>query len=1106
MRNFDYLKKIPELASLYGYCNAAELMQQSAPDISALNARRALEWMVRAIYAMKEIEVGPRTSLFELIDGEPFRAFVGDDRLMMAVHYIRKVGNCAAHMGNVSGRESFFALLNLYNFVGAVLVKLQIIDELKPFDKTLLTQQASIHILPEEEPKPSTEFIEKVDVSKISEEPVKAYPTGISEAETRRLFIDMMLREAGWEVLSTQGAIAPLKACVEVEVHGMPTDKGIGYADYVLFGTNGKPLAVVEAKRTSLDLAKGRHQATLYADCLEAQYGVRPVVYCSNGYETEVVDGLGYPARKIYGFHTAADLELMVQRRGRQPIVDMRIDDNITNREYQKRAIRSICDRFNANHRSTLLVMATGTGKTRVAISLVDVLMRNNWVKNVLFLADRTALVKQAAKNFAKLLPSTTTCILSENNDPDMSARVMFCTYQTMINYIDSDVKEFSIGRFDLVIIDEAHRSIFGKYYSIIDYFDSLLVGLTATPRDEVDRNTFDLFKIDAQDTFAYELDEAIEDKYLVPYNALKRGTLIMQQGIVYNNLSDDEKKQLEAVWQYEKSRQGKKILDADDDGHRDIRSDEIFNYIFNINTIDNVLQDLMDKGLKVQSGEQLGKTIIFAYNHKHAELIVQRFNALYPRYGADYCVLIDNYVNYAQDLIDRFGVRDSLPQIAVSVDMLDTGIDIPDILNLVFFKPVKSKIKFLQMIGRGTRLSEGIFGVNRDKQYFNIFDWCNNFEFFSLNPNGKEAQPVQSLTERLFCIRVDIAFELQRRDFQEDAFAKSLHDDLKKELQEQIVALQDTLIAVRQHWKAVDHFRQTENWEYLSSVDVVQLKEEISPLLIKIPTDENAKKFDLLMFNIMLSNLVPEKNASRYVAKVRKIGELLQQRASIPHIAKKMDVIDKVVSSDFWKKPSLDSLEYVRKELRDLIRFIVGGDNQTFVLNIADEIIDQGVADVPITAKSYKQRVVDFLAKNKDLPVIQKIIRIEKLNQADIHELEKILWKELGTQDEYKRYIEKNKLQFGESVGAFIRAQVGVDRRIALERFSEFLSSHALNTMQEEYLKTIIAYVCKNGDITAQTIVNEPPFDAFDWAAVFEGELPNIGRYVNMLHDSIVA
>lgn len=1034
MRNFDYLKDIPELANLYDYCNTAELTQQSAPDTSALNARRALEWMVRAIYAMKEIEVGPRTSLFELIDGEPFRAFVGDNRLMMAVHYIRKVGNCAAHMGNISGRESFFALLNLYNFVGAVLVKLQVIDELKPFDKTLLTQQAPIHILPEEEPKPSTEFIEKVDVSKISGEPVKTYPTGISEAETRRLFIDMMLREAGWEVLSAQGAIAPLKACVEVEVHGMPTDKGIGYADYVLFGANGKPLAVVEAKRTSVDLAKGRHQATLYADCLEAQYGVCPVVYCSNGYETEVVDGLGYPARKIYGFHTAADLELMVQRRGRQPIVDMRIDDNITNREYQKRAIRSICDRFNANHRSTLLVMATGTGKTRVAISLVDVLMRNNWVKNVLFLADRTALVKQAAKNFAKLLPSTTTCILSENNDPDMSARVVFCTYQTMINYIDSDVKEFSIGRFDLVIIDEAHRSIFGKYYSIIDYFDSLLVGLTATPRDEVDRNTFDLFKIDAQDTFAYELDEATEDKYLVPYNALKRGTLIMQQGIVYNNLSDDEKEQLESVWKYEKSRQGKKILDADDDGHRDIRSDEIFNYIFNINTIDNVLQDLMDKGLKVQSGEQLGKTIIFAYNHKHAELIVQRFNALYPKYGADYCVLIDNYVNYAQDLIDRFEVRDSLPQIAVSVDMLDTGIDIPDILNLVFFKPVKSKIKFLQMIGRGTRLSEGIFGVNCDKQYFNIFDWCNNFEFFSLNPNGKEAQPVQSC------------------------------------------------------------------------VDVVQLKEEVSPLLIKMPTDENAKKFDLLMLNIMLSNLVPEKNASRYVAKVRKIGELLQQRASIPHVAKKMDVIDKIVSSDFWEKPSLESLEYVRKELRDLIRFIVGGDNQTFVLNISDEIIEQGVADVPITTKSYKQRVVDYLAKNRDLPVIQKIIRIEKLNQTDINELEKILWKELGTQDEYRRYIEKNKLQFGESVGAFIRAQVGVDRRIALERFSEFLSSHALNTMQEEYLKTIIAYVCKNGDITAQTIVNEPPFDAFDWAAVFEGELPNIGRYVNMLHDSIVA
>lgn len=486
--------------------------------------------------------------------------------------------------------------------------------------------------------------------------------------------------------------------------------------------------------------------------------------------------------------------------------------------------------------------------------------------------------------------------------------------------------------------------------------------------------------------------------------------------------------------------------------------------------------------------------------------MIVQRFHALYPQYGANYCVLIDNYVNYAQNLIERFEIRNGLPQIAVSVDMLDTGIDIPDLLNLVFFKPVRSKIKFMQMIGRGTRLSEDIFGPGKDKQSFNIFDWCNNFEFFSLNPDGKEPLPVQSLTERLFCIRTDIVFGLQRHEYQEDEFAKGLYDGLKKDLHAQVAALKDTLISVRLHWATVDRFRKAENWEYISSVDVVQLKNEIAPLLVKVLTDEHAKRFDLLMLNILLSNLLPEVDARRYEQKVRRIGELLQERATIPQIAQKMDVIKQVVSSSFWDKPSLSSLEYVRKELRDLIKFIVGGGNQTFVINIADEIVDRGEAEPFIPTQSYRQRVVDYLATHGDLPVIQKIVNIEQLNNSDIEELERILWQELGTHEEYKRYIEDHNLLCGESVGAFIRAQVGVDRKVAMERFSEFLSSHVLNTTQEEYLKTIISYVCKNGDITSQTIVNEPPFDSFDWVGVFGHALGGIGEYIKMLHDSIVA
>lgn len=1104
MRNFDYLKDIPELANLYDYCNTAELTQQSAPDTSALNARRALEWMVRAIYAMKEIEVGPRTSLFELIDGEPFRAFVGDDRLMMAVHYIRKVGNCAAHMGNISGRESFFALLNLYNFVGAVLVKLQVIDELKPFDKTLLTQQASIHILPEEEPKPSTEFIEKVDVSKISEEPVKAYPTGISEAETRRLFIDMMLREAGWDVLTDEGAIMPLKACIEVKVNPMPNNEGVGYADYVLFGANGKPLAVIEAKRTSVEPLKGRHQATLYADALELMYGARPVIYCTNGYKTEIIDGLGYPVRSVYGYHTAADLELLIQRRGRQKITDLKIDDRITNREYQKRAIRSVCERLNNMHRRTLLVMATGTGKTRVSISLTDVLLRNEWVKNVLFLADRTALVKQAAKNFAKLLPNTTACILSEEREPDMMARIMFSTYQTMINYIDRDTKDFSIGRFDLIIVDEAHRSVFGKYTAIFDYFDGMLVGLTATPREEVEKNTFDLFNIDAEDTFAYELDQAVDDGFLVPYSAFSRTTTILKTGIKYDSLSVDEQKQLESIWEYEKAR---KAIDPKSEYNRDIDSKEIFKYIFNQDTIDKVLQDFMSAGLKVESGDKIGKTIIFAYNHKHAELIVQRFAALYPEYGADFCVLIDNYVNYAQNLIDRFEVRGSMPQIAVSVDMLDTGIDVPDILNLVFFKPVYSKIKFAQMIGRGTRLSEDIFGAGQNKKEFYIFDWCGNFEFFNLNPNGKEALPTQSLSERLFCIRTDIAFGLQRAEYQADEFAKRLHDDLKGILHGEIETLNDSRIAVRQQWALVDKYRKKENWAYISQIDVENdIKGVLSHLIVKRSEDESAKKFDLLMLNIELELIdisAPKADKSRN--NVVKIGQLLQERASIPQVAAKMNTINEVLFPTFWETATLCDLERVRTELRELVQFILGGINKSFVINIDDEVIDGGEAS-PFIPTTYKQRVIDFLANNRELPVIRKIMHIEQLTHADIIELERIMWKELGTKEEYAKYVKSNNMLCGDSVAAFIRSQVGIDRAVALERFSDFLSGHILNTAQEEYLKSIIVYVCQNGDITTDTMVNVSPFDNFEWGKVFGQKLSCVGEYVKMLHDSIVA
>ena len=1124
MRNFDYLKEL-ELTDLHRPCAAAEENQVSNPDISAMCARMALERIVHVLYELKHVEISERATLVELIDGEPFREFVANDKVMMAASYVRRVGNLGAHGAKVTKKESFFCLLNIYNVIGAILLKLNVLSSLKPFDKALIPSAPEAPALvPVAAPAVADDKLVEVASKEAvaSAEPVELLPTDISEAETRRLYIDLMLREAGWQILDTEGLVQPSKACIEVELQGMPNTHEVGYADYVLFGSNGKPLAVVEAKRTSASPIKGKHQAELYADCLEARYGVRPVIYYTNGFDTRIIDGLGYPPRRLYSFHTEDDLERMIQKRGRKDITDFTINDNITDRYYQKTAIKAVCEHYNTKHRKGLLVMATGTGKTRVAISLVDVLKRNDWVKNVLFLADRTSLVKQAHKNFVKLMPNETTTVLNESGERDMNARITFSTYQTMINFIDTDEKPFSVGRFDLIIIDEAHRSIFGKFGAIFNYFDAMLIGLTATPRDEVDKSTYDIFEMEqGAPNYAYELEDAVSDGYLVNYVGYKRGTMILKEGIKYNNLSEEEREQLEKVWEYEEGKvfnDFKDFKDLKDSKEftmmvaedavpytkakyvRDINNNEIFSYIYNIDTIDAVLQDLMENGLKVQSGERIGKSIVFAYNHRHAELIVERFNVLYPEYGSGFCVLIDNYVTYAQDLIDKFEKRDNEPQIAVSVDMLDTGIDMPDVLNLVFFKPVKSKIKFMQMIGRGTRLSQGLFG-DEDKKEFYIFDWCCNFDYFEKNPNGKESRTTQSLTERLFCLRVDMAFHLQHQKYQEDEFAKKLHDDIKSLLKEQVLMLSDSHISVRTKWEQVSHFKEDGAWVYISELDMLTLKNDISPLLTKNTQDENAKKFDVLMLAIELSMLDEEARANKAVQNVQIVAERLQEKASIPQIQAKIATIKEVLTPVYWENMSLPWLEKVREDIRELTKFLLDGKKRWFVIDINDVVSYDGTSEGIVTRITYKQRIMDFLAENRNLPVLDKIYSMDQLTNADVRELEHILWEELGDKEDYDRYTKG--MPCGANVAIFIRSIIGVNRKEAIERFSTFLSGAQLNAEQEEFLATIISYVCENGDITKDIVVNEAPFD--EKLSVFSTYMLPLAKYIDNIHGVIM-
>lgn len=1111
MLNFDYLKDIPELAPLYRYCDSAERHQIDDPEISAINARRALEWMARAIYKMKGVEIGERWSLFQIVDSDTFQEFVGDDRLMMAVHYIRKIGNAGAHDNHVSKKESFFALLNLYNFIGAVLLKLRVLATLRPFDKTLIPNSSITVPTAPVAAETIQEFTETVEPEQVEEasantaEIEKQLSWGdISEAETRRLFIDLMLREAGWEVTETDGDKHPGKACVEIEVSPMPNNENNGYADYVLFGDDALPLAVIEAKRTSKDPEVGRHQAELYADALEKEYGVRPVIYFTNGYETWVIDGLGYPKRKLLAFHSKNDLARIIKRRGRSDVKDMQSKAEIAGRHYQLQGIKSLCEHFNKKHRRGLLVMATGTGKTRTAIALVDVLSRAGWVKNTLFLADRTSLVVQAHKNFEKLLPNsyTMTVLSDRNKDPDMNARITFSTYQTMLNHVDTEEKSYSVGHFDLIIIDEAHRSVFGKLGSTLKYFDSLVVGLTATPRDQVDKSTYDLLQLEGgEPNYAYEYEEAVEDGYLVDYVGLQRGSAVVRQGIKYDDLSQAEKDQLESVWEYEAT------LNAIDDGNgvpRDIQSGEIYNYIFNIDTVDKVLQDLMTNGLKIHSGETIGKTIIFAFNKEHAKLIVERFNALYPEYGADFCQRIDYSINYAQDIIEKFEVRDKMPQIAVSVDMLDTGIDVPDILNLVFFKRVRSKIKFDQMIGRGTRLSPDIFGPGKDKEKFLIFDWCGNFEYFGKKMKQPKEGRIQSLSEKLFGVRADIACALQTAHYQSDDFAKGFHDELKQILLSQTQRLNDAHISVRDHWEAVSRFRSPQAWEYISAVDVLTLQNEVAPLVSSPNEDESALKFDLLALNVQLGLVDPEYATDVYEGKITLIVSALQKLGSVPEIMAKMDTINEVLTPEFWENKSLSSLERIRLELRDLIKHLVGGSGKIFKVDIEDTVTDEGVAPSVVKSVTYKKKVLDFLAENREHPVLKKIQNIERLSESDIEDLERILWQELGTKEDYVRYLQRENLTTDLSVGAFIRTLSGVDRKKALDLFTDFIQANSLTADQEEYLKSILDYVCQNGDLEKKMLM-QSPFDEYEVLEIFPGKFSN-AEFVALLHDSISA
>ena len=897
------------------------------------------------------------------------------------------------------------------------------------------------------------------------------------EAETRDYFIDLLLKEAGWPLDQARDR--------EFEVAGMPNTHEKGFVDYVLWGDDGKPLGLVEAKRTRRGPRAGQQQAKLYADCLERGFGRRPVIFYSNGYEHWIWDDKSYPPRRVQGFYKKAELELLIQRRAsRKSLASAEINVGIVERYYQTRAIRRIAESFERDRdRKALLVMATGAGKTRTVIALCDLLMRANWAKRVLFLADRVALVKQAENAFKRHLPDSSPVNLV--SDRDGEGRVFVSTYPTMMGLIDEAAdgqRRFGAGHFDLVIIDEAHRSVFAKYRAIFDYFDSLLVGLTATPKDEIDRNTYSLFDLETGvPTDAYSLEEAVRDGFLVPPKAVSVPLKFAREGIKYDELSEDEKDQ----WD---------VLEWDEEGAVPdrIEAGALNQWLFNKDTVDKVLEHLMTRGLKVAAGDRLGKTIVFAKNQAHAEFIAERFNANYPHYRGEFARAITFRTEYAQSLIDAFSAKERSPHIAISVDMLDTGIDIPEVVNLVFFKLVRSKTKFWQMLGRGTRLCPDLFEPGQDKDCFQLFDYCGNLDCFSQNPETTEGATGESLGKRLFVTRLELVEALDQRvgvvaglaaaatvvaPFGDPATEAGVRGALAASLHREVAAMNLGNFLVRPQRRLVERYARAEAWTTLSRDAMGELAQDVAGLPAELDAEpEEAKRFDLLILNLQLGLLRSAPGFERLSDQVKAIAGLLEEKSAIPMVRAQMSLIQEVQTDEWWVNVTVPMLELVRRRLRDLAKLIEKQKRRVVFADFEDAMGPEARVDLPGLAagwdfEKFRAKAQAFLREHQDHAAIWKLRMNKPLTAGDLAELERMLVESgVGGPDQIDRAKQES-----HGLGLFVRSLVGLDRGAAKEALAGFLSGKTLAANQIEFVNLIVDHLTEHGVMPAALLYESP-------------------------------
>lgn len=1100
MSNFSFLQD--EWPELHTSAKQAEALIVADPRSACFYARRTLELAVQWLYTHDTALTLPyQDHLSALIHEPTFRDALGP-AIFAKTRLIKDMGNLAVHTAKpVRPVDALTAVKELFHVLfwlartytrGArpadslafdparvprtVIAPAKTVLQLQALAEEVRTRDARLTELLADKEALGAELQQlraQVAAAK-SENAAQPDAHDYSETETRNVFIDLLLREAGWALDGPQDR--------EYEVRGMPNPTGLGYVDYVLWGDDGLPLAVVEAKRTQRDARAGQQQAKLYADCLQAQFGRRPAIFYTNGYEHWLWDDAQYPPRAVQGFYAKDQLELLLQRcTTRKPLASAPINKLIADRYYQERAIRRIAEAFERDHdRKALLVMATGAGKTRTVIALCDMLMRCNWVKRVLFLADRKALVGQAARQFTKHLPDISPVNLLE--DKESEGRVFVSTYPTMMGLIDETrdgQRRFSPGHFDLIVIDEAHRSVYQKYGAIFTYFDSLLVGLTATPREEIDRNTYGLFDLEkGVPTDAYDLSEAVRDHYLVPAKAVSVPLKFPREGIRYDDLPEEEQEAWDAKeWDEEGT-----IPDR-------VEAGAVNAWLFNADTVDQALAHLMTRGLTVKGGDRLGKTIIFAKNHAHAEFIAQRFNVHYPHYKGEFARVIDVQVDYAETLIDTFTIPEKSPHIAISVDMLDTGIDVPEIVNLVFFKLVRSKTKFWQMVGRGTRLCPDLFAPGQDKEHFFIFDYCQNLEFFSQNPEATDGALAASVGTRLFRMRLELLDALDGRlggtaehiCEDEPPYLSLTEADLRRDtaelLQREVAAMNVDNFVVRPKRRLVERFAQPAAWSALSPADHADLTREVAGLPTELGAeDEEAKRFDLLLLRLQLALLQAEPTYARLCEQVRGIAGLLEEKADIPVVREHLALIQDLQTDEWWQDVTVTMLETVRRRLRALVKLLDKRQRKVVYTDFADEMGDETPVHLPgftgpVNFERFRAKARHFLQAHADCPAVRKLRQNEPLTPEDLADLERLLVDNaIGTLDDVHRAADMS-----DGLGLFVRGLVGLDRDAAHRAFARFFG-RSLTPNQSEMLSLIISHLEEHG-VMAPTLLYESPY-----------------------------